>query len=172
MSGLVSPDFTEALLLTLRLAFITTLLLVLLGLPFAHWLNRCRWRGMVFIETLVTMPIVLPPTVIGFYLLVLFAPQHPLGGLWKSLTGSTLAFSFPGLVLGSIIYSLPFAIQPFQAALRSVPAIYAEAARVEGAGTWRIFSRITLPLASRGIMAGVILSFAHTVGEFGIVLMI
>lgn len=167
-----SPAFWESLGLTIRLAFITTLFLLLLGIPLAHWLNRSRWRGIVLIETLVTMPIVLPPTVVGFYLLVVFAPQQPLGALWKSVTGSTLAFSFPGLVIGSIIYSLPFGIQPFQAALRTVPDLYIEAARIEGASAWQIFRNINLPLAWRGITVGVILCFAHTLGEFGIVLMI
>ncbi|MGB8354581.1 MAG: molybdate ABC transporter permease subunit [Chthoniobacteraceae bacterium] len=168
----MTPEFWESVFLTLRLAFVSTLLLMVLGLPIAHWLNRSRWRGIIFIETLVTMPIVLPPTVIGFYLLVIFAPQHAPGALWKAVTGHTLAFSFSGLVVGSIIYSLPFALQPFQAALRSVPDLYVEAAKVEGASTWQIFRNVNLPLAWRGIMVGIVLSFAHTVGEFGIVLML
>ena len=166
------PEFWQSLGLTLKLAFISTLMLLILGIPLAHWLNRSRWRGMIFIETLITMPIVLPPTVIGFYLLVIFAPQHPLGALWQNLTGHTLAFSFCGLVIGSILYSLPFAIQPFQAALRAVPGEFADAARVEGASAWQTLRHVSLPLAGRGIAVGVILSFAHTMGEFGIVLML
>jgi molybdate transport system permease protein len=165
-------DFWWSLWVTLRLAFTTTALLTLLGLPLAQWLNRSKWRGTVAIETLVTLPIVLPPTVIGFYLLTLFAPQTALGRSWIALTGHTLAFSFWGLVVGSIIYSLPFAIQPFQAALRNVPEVLLDAARIDGASRFRVFRQITLPLAGRGIAVGVILSFAHTVGEFGVVLML
>jgi len=165
-------EFWQALGLTLELAFISTLMLLVLGIPLAHWLNRSRCRGIIFIETLITMPIVLPPTVIGFYLLVIFAPQNPLGALWRDLTGHTLAFSFSGLVIGSILYSLPFAIQPFQAALRAVPGEFADAARVEGASAWQTLCHVNLPLAGRGIAVGVILSFAHTMGEFGIVLML
>jgi molybdate transport system permease protein len=110
--------------------------------------------------------------VIGFYLLILFAPQSVLGSSWIAITGHTLAFSFSGLVVGSIIYSLPFAIQPFQAALRTVPEALLDAARMDGASVFRVFRHITLPLASRGIAVGVILSFAHTIGEFGVVLML
>ncbi len=167
-----SADVWQAVLLTFKLAFLTTVILLAIGLPLAHWLNVSRWKGMVFIETLVTLPVVLPPTVIGFYLLVLFAPQNPLGRFWQDLTGHPLAFSFSGLVVGSVIYSLPFAVQPFQAALKAVPAALIEAARTSGAGGMQIFRHITLPLASRGIGAGIILSFAHTVGEFGVVLML
>ena len=101
--------------------FFNTVALFIIGMPLAHWLNVSRWRGVLIVETLVTLPIVLPPTVIGFYLLVLFAPHNPLGTLWIALTGHTLAFSFSGLLVGSIIYSLPFAVQPFQAALKAVP---------------------------------------------------
>ncbi len=165
-------EFWQALWLTMRLAFVATLFLLLLGLPLAHWLNYSRWRGVVFIETLVTLPIVLPPTVIGFYLLVVFAPQRTLGAWWQSLTGHALAFSFSGLVIGSVIYSLPFAIQPFQAALRSVPAEVLDAARIDGASAFRSFWHVLLPLAGRGISVGIVLSYAHTIGEFGVVLML
>jgi len=166
------PDFWQPLWLTLKLAFVSTFLLLVLGIPLAHFLNQSRWRGIILVETLITMPIVLPPTVIGFYLLVAFAPQHMLGGLWMTVTGHTLAFSFSGLVVGSVIYSLPFAIQPFQSALHAVPQLFVDAARVEGASAWQILRNVSLPLAGRGIAVGVILSFAHTVGEFGIVLML
>ncbi len=165
-------ELWPAIWLTFRLAGITTLALLLFGLPLAHWLNTCRWRGLILLESLITLPIVLPPTVIGFYLLVSFAPQNPLGALWLRFTGGTLAFSFSGLVIGSILYSLPFAIQPFQAALKTIPPALIESARVSGANWLQVFWHVTLPLARRGIGVGVILSFAHTVGEFGVVLML
>src|SRR5437868_9521366 len=117
----LTPELWQALWLTLWLALDTTLLLLLLGIPLALWLNGRRSRTAALVEAIVTMPIVLPPTVIGFYLLMIFAPQRPLGGFWLQLTGDTLVFSFAGLVVGSVIYSLPFAVQPFQAAFKSVP---------------------------------------------------
>ncbi len=166
------PEFWQSLWLTLRLAFTATFFLVLFGIPLAQWLNRSRRRGIILVETLVTLPVVLPPTVIGFYLLLLFAPQRMLGAWWHAVTGHALAFSFSGLVVGSIIYSLPFAVQPFQAALRTVPEALRDAARIDGASAWKVFWHVTLPLAGRGIGVGVVLSFAHTVGEFGVVLML
>jgi len=162
----------HALGLTVRLAAITTLVLGLLGLPLAHWLNTSRWRIAPALETLVTLPIVLPPTVIGFYLLLSFSPIHAPGSWWLHLTGTPLAFSFTGLVIASCIYSLPFAVQPFQAALRSVPSEFLDAGRALGAPPWRVWLRLHLPLAWRGIAAGLTLGFAHTLGEFGVVLMI
>ncbi len=166
------PPLWQALWLTLRLATITTLVLGVCGLPLAHWLNSTRWRLAPFIETLVALPIVLPPTVIGFYLLVAFSPQHPPGSWWRELTGAPLAFSFTGLVIASVFYSLPFAVQPFQAALRGVPAELLEAGRTLGASPTRVFLKLHIPLAWRGIAAGLTLGFAHTLGEFGVVLMI
>ena len=166
------PPFLLSLALTLRLSLITTLLLLLCGVPLAHWLNTSRWRGAGLVQTLVALPMVLPPTVIGFYLLICFAPDHLPGSLWLRLTGRALSFSFTGLVIGSILYSLPYAVQPFQVALRSVPSAMLEAAATTGAGPWRTFWRVHLPLARRGLMVGATLSFAHTVGEFGVVLMI
>jgi len=168
----LSGELWGSVWLTLRLAAVSTLCLILIGLPLAHGLNICRWRGIVLLETLVTLPIVLPPTVIGFYLLVAFSPFNPLGAAWQRVTGHTLAFSFAGLVVGSVIYSLPFAVQPFQAALKGVPQPLLDVARVSGASWWQTFWHVTLPLARRGIGVGVTLSFAHTVGEFGVVLMI
>lgn len=168
----LSPALWQSLVLTLELATVTTLLLLLIGIPLAHWLNTSRWKGIVVIESLTTLPVVLPPTVIGFYLLVLFAPQSPLGATWMQVTGRTLAFSFPGLVVGSIIYSLPFAVQPFQAALKSVPSVLIESARISGANRIQIFRHVVLPIARQGIGVGITLSFAHTVGEFGLVLML
>lgn len=168
----MTGDLWQSLWLTIQLATVTTAVLGLLGLPLAHFLNSCRWRGIVFVETLVTLPIVLPPTVIGFYLLVVFAPQSPAGELWTALTGHSLAFTFAGLVIGSVIYSLPFAVQPFQTALRSIPREVREAATLLGANPRQTFFRVTLPLARRGIAVGLTLTFAHTVGEFGVVMMI
>lgn len=169
---MMHAEVWAAIWLTFKLAAITTILLLVFGLPLAHWLNTTRWRGSILLESIISLPIVLPPTVIGFYLLVLFAPQNPLGSLWVKATGSPLAFSFAGLVVGSILYSLPFAIQPFQAALKTIPPHLVESAQVSGANWMQVFWHITLPLARRGIGVGVILSFAHTVGEFGVVLML
>lgn len=167
-----SPALWQALGLTLRLAAITTVVLGLLGLPLAHWLNTTRWRLAPALETIVALPIVLPPTVIGFYLLVAFSPNHAPGSWWRALTGEPLAFSFPGLVIASVFYSLPFAVQPFQAALRAVPRDLIDAGRALGAAPRRVFWRVHVPLAWRGIAAGLTLGFAHTLGEFGVVLMI
>lgn len=169
--GLPGPLW-QSLWLTLRLAAITTLVLGLLGLPLAHWLNTTRRRFAPFLETLVALPIVLPPTVIGFYLLVAFSPGHPPGSWWRDTFGSSLAFSFTGLVIASVFYSLPFAVQPFQAALRGVPREMLDAGAACGATPLRVFWRVHVPLAWRGIAAGLTLGFAHTLGEFGVVLMI
>ena len=162
----------QSLGLTLKLAAITAAILGAGGLPLANWLNKSRWRFAPAIETLVTLPIVLPPTVIGFYMLLVFSPNHPPGSWWRDATGSTLVFSFPGLVVASVFYSLPFAVQPFQAALRSVPAELLDAGAALGAPPWRVWYRLTIPLAWRGVAAGLTLAFAHTLGEFGVVLMI
>lgn len=169
--GLTS-DLWQSLGLTIRLALVTTVVLAIIGLPLAHFLNVCRWRGIVLLETLVTLPVVLPPTVIGFYLLVIFAPQSPAGRFWQMMTGHSLAFTFAGLVVGSVIYSLPFAVQPFQNALRSVPREVREAATLLGANPRQTFFRVLLPQARRGIGVGLTLSFAHTMGEFGVVMML
>jgi len=165
------PEFLKALWLTLRLAFVSTVLLLIIGLPIAQWMAH-GGRVPLLAEVLLTLPIALPPTVIGFYLLVIFAPQTWLGGLWARVLGQPLAFSFAGLVAGSVIYSLPFAIQPFRAGLAGVPRELQEMARSSGASGMRTFWRVTLPLARNGIAAGVVLSFAHTLGEFGVVLML
>ena len=169
---LLSAALWQSLALTLRLAALTTLVLGLIGLPLAHWLNTTRNRVAPVIETLVTLPIVLPPTVIGFYLLVAFSPNQGFGQWWLDTFGTPLAFSFTGLVTASVIYSLPFAVQPFQAALKAVPPELLDAGRALGATPWRTFLRVHLPLARRGIAAGLTLGFAHTLGEFGVVLMI
>ncbi|MEO7600555.1 MAG: molybdate ABC transporter permease subunit [Opitutus sp.] len=168
----LSPALWQSLTLTLKLAGITTIVLAAIGLPLAQWLNSTRWTLAPVIETIVSLPIVLPPTVIGFYLLVAFSPQHVPGSWWQSVFGTPLAFSFTGLVIASVFYSLPFAVQPFQAALRSVPTELLDAATALGAGPVRVWLRVHLPLAWRGIAAGLTLGFAHTLGEFGVVLMI
>ena len=165
-------DLWQALGLTLELAAVTTVVLGIAGLPLAHWLNTSRRRVAPVVETLVALPLVLPPTVIGFYLLIAFSPNHAPGSWWVAITGHTLAFTFTGLILGSVIYSLPFAVQPFQAALRSVPQEQLDACAAHGAPPWHVWTRVHLPLASRGIAAGLTLGFAHTLGEFGVVLMI
>ena len=160
------------LLLSLKLALVTSLVLLALGLPLAWWLAFTRFRLRFLAEALVALPIVLPPTVLGFYLLVVLGSQGWLGQAWQRMTGHTLAFSFEGLVVGSVIYSLPFAVQPFTAALTGVDRRMLEASASLGAGAWRTFLRVTLPLAMPGILTGVALSFAHTLGEFGVVLML
>src|SRR5258707_8736914 len=157
--------------LTLELASVTTLLLLLFGLPLAYGLNRLSGFTAIVSEALVGLPIVLPPTVLGYYLLVAFAPNSFVGGFWEHVFGRPLAFSFPGLVAGSILYSLPFAIQPFQNAFRGIPSHVVEAAALE-ANPIQTFWHIRLPLARRGIVVGSTLVFAHTLGEFGVVLMI
>jgi len=168
----LSGGLWQALGLTFELAGVTTVILGFIGLPLAHWLNTSRHALAPVAETLVALPLVLPPTVIGFYLLIAFSPAHPPGSWWAQLTGHSLAFTFSGLVVGSVIYSLPFAVQPFQAALRSVPRELLDACAAHGAPPWRVWTRVHLPLASRGIAAGLTLGFAHTLGEFGVVLMI
>lgn len=169
--GLPGPIW-QSLGLTLELAGVTTAVLAVLGLPLAHWLNTSRRRITPVVETLVALPLVLPPTVIGFYLLIAFSPSHAPGSWWVALTGHSLAFTFGGLVIGSVVYSLPFAVQPFQVALRSVPQEQLDACAAHGATPLRVWTRVHLPLASRGIFAGLTLGFAHTLGEFGVVLMI
>ena len=166
------PEFWQAIWLTIRLAFVSTLILLVIGLPIAQWLARGKGRAPVLLEVFLTLPIVLPPTVIGFYLLVLFAPQTPIGALWTHIMGQPLAFSFAGLVAGSVIYSLPFAIQPFRAGLSGVSQELIDVARISGASRLGTFWHVTLPLARSGIAAGMVLSFAHTLGEFGVVLML
>jgi len=162
----------QSLALTLRLATVTTLLLALVGLPLAQWINTTRMRIAPAIEAIVTLPIVLPPTVIGFYLLIALSPGYPPGSWWRDAFGEPLTFSFPGLVLASVVYSLPFAMQPFQAALREIPGELLDAGSTLGAPPFRVWRRLHLPLAWRGVAAGLTLGFAHTLGEFGVVLMI
>jgi molybdate transport system permease protein len=161
-----------ALRLSLVLALLTTLILLVIGLPIAHWLTRSRWRGKVLVEAVVALPLVLPPTVLGFYLLVAMGSLSPLGRLWIALTGHPLAFSFQGLLVASVIYSLPFAVQPFAASLAGVDRRLVEASYSLGVSELWTFLRVSLPLAAPGIVAGAVLTFAHTLGEFGVVLMV
>jgi len=167
-----SSEFWETLWLTIRLASVTTLLLLIIGVPIAQWLARGKGRIPLVVEVLLTLPIALPPTVIGFYLLVIFAPHTWLGGIWARVMGQPLAFSFGGLVVGSVIYSLPFAIQPFRVGLAGVSRELLDVARLNGASPLSTFWHVTLPMAGSGIAAGAVLSFAHTLGEFGVVLML
>jgi len=161
-----------AIWLTARLALVTSGLLVLLGVPLAYWLAVTRWPGRIFVEALVALPLVLPPTVLGFYVLVALGPKGPLGNWFEAIAGHPLPFSFAGLVIASVLYSLPFAVQPFTAAFRTVSRELIDAAAASGAPPFRTFFRITVPLAWPGLLAGVVLSFAHTLGEFGVVLMV
>ena len=158
--------------LSAQLALVTMLVLLVIGTPVAWWLSQTESRWKPLAQTVVAMPIVLPPTVLGFYLLILLGPEGALGGWWVKLTGSALTFSFTGLVIASCIYSLPFAVQPMQNAFESLPRQYVERARTLGASRLDAFFSIVVPLSVRGFISGAVLSFAHTLGEFGVVLMV
>jgi molybdate transport system permease protein len=162
----------QAFWLTIRLATLVTIILLIVGLPLAYWIaySRCRWRFLV--EAVVAMPLVLPPTVLGFYVLVALGSRSPLGRWWQAMTGHTLAFTFTGLVIGSILYSLPFAVQPFAASFSQVDSRLIAASSTLGASRLRTFRRVILPLSNSGLLTGVALTFAHTMGEFGVVLMV
>ncbi len=162
----------EALALSLKLAAIVSAVLFAIGLPIAYWITYSRWRWKFVVESVVGLPLVLPPTVLGFYLLVAMGPRSPLGRLWMSVFGHTLSFTFEGLVIASILYSLPFAIQPFAAGFASVDRRLIQASDTLGASRLRTFARVIYPLSYAGIITGVVLSFAHTLGEFGVVLMV
>jgi len=162
----------QALRLSLSLAAATTAALLVIGLPLAAWLATTRWRFKVLVEAVVALPLVLPPTVLGFYLLVAMGPRSPLGHAWVAAFGRPLAFSFEGLLVASILYGLPFAVQPFAASLSSVDRRLVEASHSLGASRLRTFLRVNLPLAAPGVLAGSILAFAHALGEFGVVLMV
>jgi molybdate transport system permease protein len=163
---------TAALRLSVVLAALTTATLLVVGLPLAQWLatSRRRWRFLV--EAVVALPLVLPPTVLGFYLLVGLGPRSPLGRAWEAATGRPFPFSFEGLLVASVLYSLPFAVQPFAAALAGVDRRLVEASHTLGVSRLRTFFRVTLPLAWHGVLSGAVLAFAHTLGEFGVVLMV
>jgi molybdate transport system permease protein len=162
----------EALLLSARLAGLTTAVLLVVGLPLAAWLTSTRFRGRFLVEAVVALPLVLPPTVLGFYLLVGLGPHSPAGRVFQAVAGQPFPFSFPGLLVASVLYSLPFAVQPFAAALEGVDRRLVEAAHTLGASRLRTFLTVTLPLAWPGVLAGAVLTFAHTLGEFGVVLMV
>jgi len=162
----------QAFWLTLQLAAVVSAILFALGLPIAYWIAFSRRRWKFLVEAAVALPIVLPPTVLGFYVLVALGSRSPLGRWWQSLTGHTLAFTFAGLVIGSILYSLPFAVQPFAASFSSVDRKLMAASATLGASPFRTFSRVVLPLSIPGLITGMALSFAHTMGEFGVVLMV
>lgn len=158
--------------LTLKLATVTTVVLMILGLPLAWWLARRRGPLKTAVESIVALPLVLPPTVLGFYLLVGLGPDGIIGGPWRELTGGALAFSFAGLVIGSVLYSLPFVVQPLQNAFESQGPVPHEIAATLRAAPLDRFLHVTLPLARRALFTAATLGFAHTVGEFGVVLMI
>ena len=162
----------QAVILSARLAAWTSFVLLVVGVPIAYWLAVSPWRLKFLVEAVVALPLVLPPTVLGFYILLAVSPRSPLGALYLDLTGRTLPFSFQGLLLASILYSLPFAVQPFAAAFRSIDRRLVEASWSLGVSRRATFFRVVLPLARPGLLAGVVLSFAHTLGEFGVVLMV
>ena len=162
----------QAFWLTVRLSALVAAILVVIGLPLAYWITYSRWRWKFLAEAVFALPIVLPPTVLGFYVLVALGPHSPLGRGWEALTGHTLAFTFEGLVIGSIVYSLPFAVQPFAASFSAVDSRLVAASQTLGASRIRTCFRVILPLSRSGLVTGVALSFAHTMGEFGVVLMV
>jgi molybdate transport system permease protein len=165
-------NFAAPLLLSLKLSSVTTLLLLVLGVPFAYWLVFTRFRWKFLVESVVALPLVLPPTVLGFYLLMIIGGNSFIGQWYESIFNKPLAFSFQGLVLGSFLYSLPFAVQPIQTAFSSVDKKLLEASWSLGRSNVYTFFRVILPLSRHGIITGCVLSFAHTLGEFGVILMI
>ena len=160
------------LLLTLRLALITTVLLFVVSVPLAYWLAYTRTRLKPVVETLVSMPLVLPPTVLGFYLLLAFSPNNSFGQWLSDQLGLQLVFSFEGLVFASMIYSLPFMVHPIQSGLTNLPPSLKEAAYILGKSRWTTLRRVLLPNIKPSLLTGIVLAFAHTIGEFGVVLMI
>ena len=164
-------DF-EPLLLTFKLACITTILLFCIAIPLCYWLVQTRSKIKPFIETLVSMPLVLPPTVLGFYFLVFLSPNTAFGNWLENILGIKLVFSFVGLVIASIMYSLPFMVHPIQSGLAALPKSYTETASLMGKSTWMILTKVLLPNIKPAILTGLVLTFAHTIGEFGVVLMI
>ena len=170
--GWITPLSSQALQLSVALAGVTTLLLLVMGTPLAWWLATSQWRGRLVVEAVVSLPLVLPPTVLGFYLLIFLGPHGWLGSTWKGWTGDVLSFTFSGLVLSSVLYSMPFVIQPLQRAFEAGGKTVLEASWSLGAGPWDTFFQVVFPLARRGYMTAGVLGFAHTLGEFGVVLMV
>lgn len=162
----------ESLLLSIRLALCVSAILFVVGMPLAYWLAQSSWRGKFLVEAIVALPLVLPPTVLGFYVLVAMGPRGPLGKLWQAIFGHGLAFTFSGLVLASVLYSFPFAVQPLVASFERIDRKLLDASAVLGAGKLRTFWRVILPLSFSGVITALVLSFAHTIGEFGVVLMV
>ena len=172
MNELTGISIFAPLLLSVQLAFVTTVVLLLVGTPIAWWLSRTRSRFKAVAQAIVAMPIVLPPTVIGFYLLILLGPNGAIGSWWVQLTGTALTFSFSGLVIASCVYSLPFAVQPLQSAFESLPQQTLEFAWTQGASKLDAFFAVAVPMSVRGFIGASVLAFAHTLGEFGVVLMV
>lgn len=161
-----------AIVVTLKLATLTALILVAIGLPIAYWISFSRWRLKFLVESVVALPLVLPPTVLGFYILVMIGPHSPIGQFYTYVVGHPLPFTFEGLLLASILYSLPFAVQPFAAAFDQVDRRLIEAAWTLGVSRLGTFVKLILPMSVTGVVTGFVLSFAHTLGEFGVVLMV
>jgi molybdate transport system permease protein len=161
-----------AILLTLKLAALTAVILLVAGMPIAYWLTYSRRRWKFLAESVVALPLVLPPTVLGFYVLVAIGPKSPIGHWYQAIVGHPLVFTFEGLLLASVLYSLPFAVQPFTAAFGAVDPKLIEASWTLGVSKLATFFRVTIPLSLAGVVTGVVLSFAHTMGEFGVVLMV
>ncbi|BFM17776.1 molybdate ABC transporter permease subunit [Maricurvus nonylphenolicus] len=172
LSTYLSPDDLAALATTLKLAFLTTVILLLVGAPLAWWLSQTRSRAKVIVEALVALPLILPPTVLGFYLLLALGAQGPVGQMMSALGLGPLAFTFTGLVIGSVFYSLPFVVQPLQSAFAAIEPRSLEVAATLGARPLDRFFSVVVPLARPGFLTAIVLGFAHTVGEFGVVLMI
>lgn len=168
----MQPFDWSPIILTLKLASVSVVVLLILGTPLAYWLANTRSRARSVVEAIVALPLVLPPTVLGFYLLVLLGPSGPIGSVWETWGGPRLVFSFAGLVIGSVLYSLPFVVQPIQNALIGVGERPLEVAATLGATRWDRFWTVAAPMARRGFITAAALGFAHTVGEFGVVLMI
>lgn len=162
----------QAIGVSVRLALATTAILLVVAVPLASWLTYSRRRWTVVVEALVALPLVLPPTVLGYYVLVAMGNRSPMGRWWQEVTGSSLAFSFTGLLVASVLYSLPFAVQPLLAAFAGVDRRLLEASEVLGRSTWGTTWRVLLPLCRPGLATAAVLTFAHTIGEFGVVLMV
>jgi molybdate transport system permease protein len=161
-----------AIWLTLKLASLTSFVLLLIGLPIAYWVSFSRWRWKFLVESVVALPLVLPPTVLGFYILVAIGPYSPIGQLYADLVGHPLPFTFEGLLIASVLYSLPFAVQPFASAFDQVDRRLIEASWTLGVSKLGTFFKLIVPLTVAGVITGTVLSFAHTLGEFGVVLMV
>jgi molybdate transport system permease protein len=162
----------EAITTTLKLASVTSIILMVIALPVSYWVAFSKWRWKFLVEAVVALPLVLPPTVLGFYVLVAMGPQSPLGRWYEAVVGHGLPFTFEGLVVASVLYSLPFAVQPIAAAFGSVDRKFIEASWMLGVSNLETFFRVIVPQSWAGVITGLVLSFAHTLGEFGVVLMV